>query len=178
MDDSLKTQSDVAITTEDVGFYAGFNRIVALFPKLLIGALIVWVGSSPSAAGDILLEAQNWSIANFGGWYIFVTAFYTLVCLTLGLWPRTANVKLGKPDDLPEFSMFTWLSMMFGAGIGIGMLTYSTAEPIFHFASNPDTIQNLSNGLEADNARNAFKWAMLHYGLPPWACYRVLGFSL
>ncbi len=178
MDDSLKTQSDVAITTEDVGFYAGFNRIVALFPKLLIGALIVWVGSSPSAAGDILLEAQNWSIANFGGWYIFVTAFYTLVCLTLGLWPRTANVKLGKPDDLPEFSMFTWLSMMFGAGIGIGMLTYSTAEPIFHFAANPDTIQNLSNGLEADNARNAFKWAMLHYGLTPWACYGVVGISL
>ena len=178
MDDSLKTQSDVAITTEDVGFYAGFNRIVALSPKLLIGALIVWVGSSPSAAGDILLEAQSWSIANFGGWYIFVTAFYTLVCLTLGLWPRTANVKLGKPDDLPEFSMFTWLSMMFGAGIGIGMLTYSTAEPIFHFAANPDTIQNLSNGLEADNARNAFKWAMLHYGLTPWACYGVVGISL
>lgn len=170
--------ADVAISTDGFGFYSGFNRIVAVFPKLLIAALIIWVGSSPSAAGALLLEAQNWSIANFGGWYTYVTAFYTISCLILGLWPRTAHVRLGKPDDRPEFSMFTWLSMMFGAGIGIGMLTYSTAEPIFHFASNPDTIQGLSTGLDADNVRNAYKWAMLHYGLTPWACYGVVGISL
>jgi choline/carnitine/betaine transport len=74
--------------------------------------------------------------------------------------------------------MFTWLSMMFGAGIGIGMLTYSTAEPIFHFANNPDTIKGITTGLDENNVRNAYKWAMLHYGLTPWACYGVVGMSL
>ena len=68
--------------------------------------------------------------------------------------------------------------MMFGAGIGIGMLTYSTAEPIFHFAANPDTIRGISTPLDADNVRNAYKWALLHYGLTPWACYGVIGISL
>ena len=168
----------VAIGTERSGFYEGFNQIVVLVPKLLLTALILWVGLSPSAAGEVLLNVQNWSTTSFGGWYIYVTAFYTVVCLTLALWPRTAQVKLGRSDEEPEFSMFTWLSMMFGAGIGIGMLTYSTAEPIFHFANNPDTIKGITTGLDENNVRNAYKWAMLHYGFTPWACYGVVGLSL
>ena len=176
--ESEREQLAVSITTQSSGFYQGFNRTVAVIPKILIGALIIWVGFSPSVAGQLLLDAQNWSTQNFGGWYVYVTAFYTIVCLGLGLWPRTANVKLGKPDELPEFNMFTWLSMMFGAGIGIGMLTYSTAEPIFHFANNPDTIKGITDGLDENNVRNAYKWAMLHYGLTPWACYGVVGMSL
>ena len=168
----------VTITTRSSGFYEGFNPVVALAPKILVAALILWVGLSPSAAGQVLLEVQTWSTQNFGAWYVYVTAFYTIVCLALGIWPRTAHVKLGQIDEKPEFSMFTWLSMMFGAGIGIGMLTYSTAEPIFHFANNPDTIKGLTTGLDEDNVRNAYKWAMLHYGLTPWACYGVVGISL
>ena len=168
----------VTITTRTSGFYEGFNPVVALTPKILVAALILWVGLSPSAAGQVLLEVQTWSTQNFGGWYVYVTAFYTIVCLALGIWPRTAHVKLGQMDEKPEFSMFTWLSMMFGAGIGIGMLTYSTAEPIFHFANNPDTIKGVTTGLGEDNVRNAYKWAMLHYGLTPWACYGVVGISL
>jgi choline/carnitine/betaine transport len=175
---SEREQLAVSITTQSSGFYQGFNRTVAVIPKILIGALIIWVGFSPSVAGQLLLDAQNWSTQNFGGWYVYVTAFYTIVCLGLGLWPRTAHVKLGKPDELPEFNMFTWLSMMFGAGIGIGMLTYSTAEPIFHFANNPDTIKGITDSLDENNVRNAYKWAMLHYGLTPWACYGVVGMSL
>ncbi len=168
----------VTITTRSSGFYEGFNPVVALAPKILVAALILWVGLSPSAAGQVLLEVQTWSTQNFGAWYVYVTAFYTIVCLALGIWPRTAHVKLGQIDEKPEFSMFTWLSMMFGAGIGIGMLTYSTAEPIFHFANNPDTIKGLTTGLDEDNVRNAYKWAMLHYGVTPWACYGVVGISL
>lgn len=168
----------VTITTRTSGFYEGVNPVVVLTPKILVAALILWVGLSPSAAGQVLLEVQTWSTQNFGGWYVYVTAFYTIVCLALGIWPRTAHVKLGQVDEKPEFSMFTWLSMMFGAGIGIGMLTYSTAEPIFHFANNPDTIKGLTTGLGEDNVRNAYKWAMLHYGLTPWACYGVVGISL
>jgi choline/carnitine/betaine transport len=82
------------------------------------------------------------------------------------------------PDETPEFSTLSWLSMMFSAGIGVGMLTYSTAEPIFHFANNPDTIKGLSVGLDENNVRNAYKWVMLHYGFTPWACYGVIGISL
>ncbi|MDG1016706.1 MAG: BCCT family transporter [Woeseiaceae bacterium] len=171
-------QKTISINTEKSGFYEGFNRVVAVIPKLLIIILIAWVGFSPSSAGQVLLELQNWSTQTFGAWYIYVTAFYTLVCLGLCIWPRTAYVKLGRPDETPEFSTFSWLSMIFGAGIGIGMLTYSTAEPITHFANSPDTIRGLSDGLDINNVRNAYKWAMLHYGLTAWACFGVVGLSL
>ena len=174
----LSEQKTISINTEKSGFYEGFNRVVAVLPKLFIIILIAWVGFSPSSAGQVLLELQNWSTQTFGAWYIYVTAFYTLVCLGLCIWPRTAYVKLGRPDETPEFSTFSWLSMIFGAGIGIGMLTYSTAEPITHFANSPDTIRGLSDGLDINNVRNAYKWAMLHYGLTAWACFGVVGLSL
>lgn len=132
----------------------------------------------PNQSNQILLEFQNWTTKTFGGWYIYVTAFYTFTCLLLGIWSKTGNIKLGKPDELPEFSKISWLSMMFSAGIGIGMLTYSTAEPIFHFANNPDTIRGLSTSLDENNVRNAYKWALLHYGFTTWGIYGVIGITL
>lgn len=160
------------------GFYAGFSRPVTLISKVLIGALILWAVIFPKEAGAILKSLQSQSTGIFGAWYVLVTAFFVIVCLLLALHPKSGKTKLGKPGETPEFSNFSWLSMMFGAGIGVGMLTYSTAEPIFHFANNPDVIQGLSTAADADNVRNAYKWAFLHYGLTPWAIYGIVGLSL
>ena len=168
----------VVIATQTRGFYEGFNPWVAAGPKFLIAALIIWVASSPSAAGAQLLALQSWSTASFAPWYMLVTAFITVACLAFALWPNTGRIVLGKAGETPEFSKFTWLSMMFGAGIGVGMLTYSTAEPIFHFTTNPETIQGLAQSQDAGNVRNAYKWALLHYGLTPWACYGIVGMAL
>jgi len=174
---SLAKQT-LSIETSKLGFYAGFNRFVAIGAKALIGVLILWAGLFPAKAGDALLTLQNWSTSAFGAWYVCVTAFYLTTCLVLAIWPATARVKLGQVNDEPEFSRFSWFSMMFGAGIGVGMLTYSTAEPIFHFANNPDVIKGLSSAAGEDNVRNAYKWAMLHYGLTPWGCYGLVGLAL
>lgn len=166
------------ILTSNSGFYKGFSRAVAITSKILVGLLILWAVPFPEKAGAILSDLQNWSTAVFGSWYVFVTAFYLIVCLFLALHPRVGKIKLGTLDEKPEFSRFSWFSMMFGAGIGVGMLTYSTAEPIFHFANNPDVIKGLSTAEGADNVRNAYKWAMLHYGLTPWGCYGIVGMAM
>ena len=170
--------TQVLIVTQTTGFYEGFNPWVAAVPKVIIAALLIWIASSPADAGAQLLALQSWSTASFAPWYMLVTAFLTLACLALGIWPSTGRLVLGKAGETPEFSRFTWLSMMFGAGIGVGMLTYSTAEPIFHFTTNPETIQGLAQSQDADNVRNAYKWALLHYGLTPWACYGIVGMAL
>ena len=60
----------------------------------------------------------------------------------------------------------------------IGMLTYSTAEPIFHFVNNPDTITGVSATLNENNVRNAYKWAIFHYALHTWCIYGIIGISL
>ncbi|MEC8088441.1 MAG: BCCT family transporter, partial [Pseudomonadota bacterium] len=77
-----------------------------------------------------------------------------------------------------EFSRFSWFSMMFGAGIGIGMLTYATAEPIFHFGNNPDVIRGIVGSETAENVRPAYKWSFLHWGFSAWACYALVGLAL
>ena len=68
--------------------------------------------------------------------------------------------------------------MMFGAGIGMGVLTYSTAEPIFHFSSNPDVINGLVEANSEANVRPAMKWSVLHWGFSAWGCYALVGLSL
>ena len=68
--------------------------------------------------------------------------------------------------------------MMFGAGIGVGMLTWAVAEPVYHFNNNPEVIQGLATGAAADNIRNAYKWSFLHWGLGAWACYAIAGLAL
>ena len=67
---------------------------------------------------------------------------------------------------------------MFGAGIGIGMLTYATAEPIYHFSNNPDVIRGTVTAVTAVNVRPAFQWSFLHWGLSAWACYALVGLAL
>ncbi|WP_409432977.1 BCCT family transporter [Litorimonas sp. RW-G-Af-16] len=174
----LPRRKRLKIRTSPDGFYAGFNTIIAITAKILIGLLIVWAASFPKEAGLILADLQVWSTSTFGGWYVYATAFYMVICLALAFWPKVGSIRLGRQDERPEFSRFSWFSMMFGAGIGVGMLTYSTAEPIFHFANNPDVIKGLSVSQDPDNVRNAYKWAMLHYGLTPWGCYGIVGLAL
>ena len=170
--------TNLNIDTRTDGFYAGFNHFVAVGSKVLIGLLILWAAVFPDQAGAALSTLNSWLLAHFGHWYMYVVFFYILVCVGLAAWPATGRIHLGKPGETPEFSRFSWFSMMFGAGIGIGMLTYATAEPIFHFGNNPDVIRGTVLSETFDNVRPAFKWSFLHWGFSAWACYALVGLAL
>lgn len=105
-------------------------------------------------------------------------AFFVLTCVVLAAWPAAGRLKLGLEGDKPELSNFSWFSMMFGAGIGIGMLTFATAEPIYHFKSNPSTIMGLTEGETLGNVRDAYIWSFTHWGVAAWASYAIVGLSL
>lgn len=89
---------------------------------------------------------------------------------------RFGNIRLGADNDQPQFGLFAWFSMLFGAGIGIGILFYSIAEPIAHFQANPFLDPALSMTPEA--ATIAMRITVMHWGLHGWALYAVLGLSL
>ncbi|MDA9930583.1 BCCT family transporter [Alphaproteobacteria bacterium] len=170
--------TELPIEIKETGFYAGFNHIVTVGSKILIGLLILWAAVFPDVAGQVLTAMNKWLLMNFGTWYMRVVLFYIIVCAALALWPATGRIHLGVTGEKPEFSRFSWFSMMFGAGIGIGMLTYATGEPIYHFSNNPDVIMGITTAEHADNVRAAFKWSFLHWGLSAWACYALVGLTL
>ncbi len=68
--------------------------------------------------------------------------------------------------------------MMFGAAIGVGMLTWAVAEPVYHFQNNPDVIAGTATGSAQDNVVNAYKWSYLHWGFGAWACYGITGMAM
>ena len=109
--------TDLDIPTANSGFYEGFSKFVAIGSKLLIGALILWAIAFPDAAGNALNSVRGSIDANTGSWYMYVMAFYIIVCLVLAILPSTGKIRLGGVDSKPEFSSFSWFSMMFGAGI-------------------------------------------------------------
>lgn len=170
--------TDLPIRTAESGFYKGFTKDVAITGKLLVGGLILWAIAFPDQAGRVLDALNDGILATFNFWYVYVMAFFVILCFALALWPTAGKLRLGHDEDRPEFSNFSWFSMMFGAGIGIGMLTFATAEPMYHFGANPATIMGDTEGSTAGNVRDAYIWSFTHWGLAAWASYAIVGLAL
>ena len=132
-----QNDSTLIIKVDQQGIYRGFNRFVALSSKLIIALIVIWAASDPEGAGKILNDMKNWSFANLNYYYNWSVGVFILVCLLIAIHPKWARIKLGADGGQPEFSNFSWFSMMFGAGIGIGMLGFATGEPITYMDDNP-----------------------------------------
>ncbi|MEM8500358.1 MAG: BCCT family transporter [Pseudomonadota bacterium] len=170
--------ASVHINTADSGFYHGFSKTISITSKCLVGALILWAVAFPEHAGEILNATNAYILTNFAQWYIWLLAGFLVFCIAFAIWPAAASLKLGTDEDTPEFSYFSWISMMFGAGIGVGMLTWAIAEPVTHFANSPEVILGTAGAQAEDNLRNAFRWSFLHWGVHTWSCYALVGLSM
>ncbi len=169
---------NLSVATAKVGFYKGFNHTVTLGSKALILALALWALVFPDKAVSVLSAVQGMTLDNFGSYYIYAMAMFAFVCFILAAIPQIGKIKLGSADTKPEFSSFSWFSMMFGAGIGIGMLTYATGEPIYHFANNPDIIAGTVAAKSAETLDSVYRYSFLHWGLSAWSVYSLVGLSL
>ena len=170
--------TDLPIHTHEGGFYNGFATRVAVPAKIVIAALILWAVIFPAQAGAVLTGVNALILANFATWYIYVIGFFSLICLVLAIWPTAARMRLGAETDRPEFDRFSWFSMMFGAGIGVGMLTWAVAEPVYHFQNNPRVISGLASAASEDNVLNAYTYSFLHWGISAWSSYAIIGLAL
>ncbi|WP_308915532.1 BCCT family transporter [Jannaschia sp. LMIT008] len=170
--------TDLEIHTHDGGFYNGFATRVAIPAKVAISVLILWAIVDPDSAGTVLTGINGFILQNFATWYIYVMGGFVLTCLLLAVWPGSGSMRLGKDTDRPEFDNFSWFSMMFGAGIGVGMLTWAVAEPIYHFQNNPRVIAGLTAAASEDNVLSAYTYSFLHWGFSAWSSYAIIGLAL
>ncbi len=169
---------DLPINTHDRGFYDGFSRAVTIPSKIIVSLLILWAIFFPVSANETLTAANSSIISTFSGWYVYLVAAVMLVALVLAVLPQSGTLRIGNPGEKPEFGRFSWFAMLFGAGIGIGMLTYSTGEPLAHFANNPDIIRGDVEPLSPEAVRPAYVYTFLHWGLAAWGTYGLVGLAI
>ncbi len=138
---------------------------------LIIGSVALAIIFQASV-GD-LFETIQTTIATGAGWFFIMTMNVILVFVLIVMVSRHGDIRLGGSDAKPEFSTLGWFAMLFSAGMGIGLLFYSVAEPMFHFVSFP-----LTEAGSAESARAAMDLTFLHWGLHPWAVYSMVGLAL
>ncbi|MEW8079350.1 MAG: BCCT family transporter [Candidatus Thiodiazotropha endolucinida] len=130
----------------------------------------------PSDAKSLLEGAKGWSIENFDWLFIWSANLFVIFCIALVFLP-VGKIRLGGEDAKPEFSTLSWFAMLFAAGMGIGLMFWSVAEPVAYYTNWYGTPLN-AEPHTAEGARAAIGATMFHWGLHPWAIYAVVALSL
>ncbi|WP_409304833.1 glycine betaine uptake BCCT transporter [Peribacillus sp. SCS-155] len=145
---------------------------VFIISLLLTLIFIVWGVFFTENLTKITNAIYNGSIDYLGWVYLGSTLFFVFFSVYL-LFSKYGNIKLGRQTDEPDFSTGSWLAMLFGAGMGIGIVYWSVAEPVTHYTAPP-----YGKGYTVEAANTALKYTFFHWGLHPWAIYTVIGLAL
>ncbi|MFF5034976.1 choline BCCT transporter BetT [Nocardia salmonicida] len=132
----------------------------------------IWALAAPESAETVVGTVKTFISTWFGWWYfVLATAILGLVVF-LGA-SRYGRYRLGPEESRPEYSLFSWTSMLFAAGIGIDLMFFSVAEPVYNYLHPP-----LGEPATNATARNAVAWTIFHYGITGWAMYALMGGAL
>ncbi|MEX2493245.1 MAG: BCCT family transporter [Nitrospirales bacterium] len=142
--------------------------LAASFNILLLG----FAGVFTETAGNVFQNLLAFITTSFGWYYVLIMSFF----LGFVLWvlvSRYGDVRLGEPEEEPYYSLPAWLSMLFAAGMGTGLVFWGVAEPLSHYQTPPQ-----ADPLSASAAREAIRFSFLHWALHPWAVYVVFGLGI
>ena len=138
----------------------------------LVVALSVAAGLAPEAF-EAASNAALAAVIQRAGWLYLLIVFLTLVFLGYLAFGPMAKLRIGGKDAEPGFSGSAWLSMLFAAGMGIGLVFWGAAEPVSHLATPPELLEPLT----PQAARAAMRYTFFHWGLHPWAIYGLMGLA-
>jgi len=170
MDEEKKNQKNESEQRE--WFHLDIHPWVFFISAALIILFVAGAILFQNYLGDFFGQVQS-GMSKYAGWFFIFTINIVLVVCLVVLISRFGSIKLGGPDAEPEFSTMGWFSMLFSAGMGIGLLFYGVAEPMFHYTANP-----LTEPGTQEAARKAMDITFLHWGLHPWGVYTIVGLSL
>lgn len=145
--------------------------VFSISAALILGFILFGAFFSETA-GAIFQGAQA-GIADYFGWFLILTVnACVLACVYLALGPY-GSVRLGAQTERPQYGLYSWTAMMFSAGIGIGLLYWGVAEPLYHFLAPP-----IGEAETVEAAEQAMVLSFLHWGIHGWAVYCIVGLSL
>lgn len=136
--------------------------------------IVVFLGINFSSEFQSVTEQVRNFISNYLGWYyLLLVTGIVFFCLFVIINP-VGQIRLGDPDSKPEYSKISWISMLFSAGMGIGLVFWGAAEPLSHYAVSAPHGQIATQEALAD----AFKYTFFHWGIHAWAVYAVVALAL
>ena len=167
------------------GPWKGLNPTMALASKGFVLAFVLFAIRDVEAAGAAFERVRVWIEGTLDWYYILAVCACLFACVFLAC-SRFGRIRLGDDDAEPEFRTSSWLAMLFSAGVGIGLLFFSIAEPLFYFdnsasAGYPNNpMADLAGAVSLDEPRalHAMRVVYFHWGLHGWAAYVLVGLCL
>jgi choline/glycine/proline betaine transport protein len=159
------------------GFFTGMNPTMGILSMVMILGFVAFTITDVEYAAEVFATGKDFIIGTLDWFYVLVVNIILFFVFWL-LMSRYGDVKLGKDDDTPDFSTFSWICMLFSAGLGSGLIYWGVAEPMYHIQDSPFLTRDeiAPNTMEA--AEMAIRTTSFHWGLHGWALYVLVGLSL
>ncbi len=149
------------------------NNTVFIIAIVIVVALVVAGIVTPSGIDSVSSAVHTYIIDHFGWGYLLAAFFFLLFSIYVAF-SKYGRIKLGSDEEKPQYSYFAWFSMLFAAGMGIGLIFWGVAEPMSHYLNPPEHIADASG----DAAAFAMRYSFFHWGIHPWAIYIVMSLSI
>lgn len=155
-----------------LGPFPRVNKPVFIASAVLILGFIIFGALFQEMANTIFSTMQSFITQRFGWLFVILMNVAVFLCLYL-IFSKYGDIRLGHQTETPQYSLPSWIGMLFSAGIGIGIMYWGTAEPVYHFMAPP-----LGDAETVEAAKQAMNISFLHYGIHAWAIYAVVALSL
>jgi choline/glycine/proline betaine transport protein len=168
----MSTEQDNQNLARPLGPFKRMQPTVFFGSAALVVTFVVVGGAFTEFAGNAFEQLQAW-IAGLFGWYYKLLVTLLVIAALIVVASPAGRIKLGKPDDEPEFSYPAWFAMLFAAGMGTGLVFWGVAEPLNHYIQ-----PNHAEPRSAAAGAEAMRYAFFHWGLHPWAIYVSLALAI
>lgn len=150
------------------------NNPVFWVSSILLILFVIWGAVASDHLALNAAKVFDFTTYAFGWFYLLTVLLFTLFCLFLAF-SKYGKIRLGRDEDRPRYSFFTWVGMLFSAGFGVGLVFWGVAEPMSHFAAPPIAgIEELS----PEAARVAMRYSFFHWGFSQWSVFTIVGLAL
>lgn len=157
---------------ERLWFFPKVNRRVFSVSAILIINFIILGALFSETAGAVFSGTQTW-LANTFGWAMIILVNLLLIAVVYLAFGRFGDIRLGRMNETPQYGLFSWVAMLFSAGIGIGLIYWGTAEPLSHYFAPP-----MGDPETLEAAKQAMVLSFFHWGFHAWAIYAIVALSL
>ncbi len=160
------------VKVERLGPFPRVNKPVFITSGILIVGFIIFGAFFTETASALFSFLQSFISEKFGWLFIVLMNVALVFCIYLAA-SRYGDIRLGTQTERPQYSLVSWIGMLFSAGIGIGLVYWGTAEPLYHFMAPP-----MGEAETVEAAKQAMNISFVHWGLHAWAIYTIVALSL